>query len=471
VNPSDEINLFSFPLRELGKHERPFDFDQDMSPLVSLSSGEPVRSKLGTRHNIIRAVAGLRVGCSIHTQVPMEITSLRIQGFRSLRDVTWRPGKLNVIIGPNASGKTNLLRSLDLLKQSATGNLEQTVARRGGLSQMCWDGLGTKGIAWNLECSGLEIGMNKESQGQQLAYELSLIGTFFPSGSYRIEHELLGDFARVKSGEKEEPFKYLERDPRHAVFFDSSERRLTPAAERIKAEETLLSQVAGLFSDHRIFFFHQFLASLPIYHELRVGDDADVRKAAVTRREVRLSEDGQNLIPALHTLYTTDRHFKSQLNSAMRAAFGRDFDELEFPPAEDQRVQLRLHWGPLKNAHSSADLSEGTLRFLMLIAILANPQRGDLIAIDEPEGYLHPSMFPVIADLAFDAAETSQIVFTTHSPQFLDALGTKSPVTTITELVDGATQIKNLDPEELRRWLQKYTLGELFRSGELEAMP
>ena len=76
----------------------------------------------------------------------MKITSLRIKGFRSLRDVTWQPGNLNVLIGPNGSGKTNLLRALALLKQAAVGGLEQAILRSGGLAQICWDGELKEGI-------------------------------------------------------------------------------------------------------------------------------------------------------------------------------------------------------------------------------------------------------------------------------------------------------------------------------------
>ncbi len=325
----------------------------------------------------------------------------------------------------------------------------------------------SKGIEWNIQCAKLGL-ETLPSAVHELTYELALKGK--PFGGFQIVHELLADYEKVRTGEKEQPFKFLERDLRHSVFFDSEARKLTPPSERIQPEETLVSQVSGLLSEPNTFLFWSFLQSANVYRDLVVSDGADVRKAAVTRRETSLAQDGQNLIPVLHTLYTTNREFKDSLNAAMRAAFGRDFDELEFPPAEDQRVQMRVHWRPLKASHSTAELSEGTLRFLMLIAILASPQRGDFVAIDEPETFLHPSMFPVIADLATDAAVSSQIVFTTHSPQFLDALGEKSPVTTVTQSVDGETQLKNVDEEELQRWLNKYTLGDLFSSGELEAL-
>ncbi len=124
------------------------------------------------------------------------------------------------------------------------------------------------------------------------------------------------------------------------------------------------------------------------------------------RREVYLGADGQNLVSVLHTLYSMDRDFKNEVNMAMRTAFSDDFDEIVFPPAADQRIQLRLRWRSLEREQSAADLSDGTLRFLFLLAALANPSPPPLIAIDEPETGLHPSMLPIIAEYARDAAQS-----------------------------------------------------------------
>jgi predicted ATPase len=172
----------------------------------------------------------------------------------------------------------------------------------------------------------------------------------------------------------------------------------------------------------------------------------------------------------LHSLYTGSREFKESINDAMTAAFGDDFEELVFPPAADQRIQMRIRWRRLKTERSAADLSDGTLRFLFLMAVLANPNPPPLVAIDEPETGLHPSMLPIVADYARDAALRTQVIFTTHSPEFLDAFRDDPPTTTVVHSIDGATQLRILDGDELAYWMKQYTLGELFRSTELEAM-
>ena len=109
---------------------------------------------------------------------------------------------------------------------------------------------------------------------------------------------------------------------------------------------------------------------------------------------------------------------------------------------------------------------------LFLLAVLANPSPPPLIAIDEPETGLHPRMFPIIAELAAAASEKSTVIFTTHSPQFLDAFPKDCvPTTTVAELRDGETHLTRLDDDDLKRWLKDYTtLGQMFVSGELEAL-
>jgi predicted ATPase len=211
------------------------------------------------------------------------------------------------------------------------------------------------------------------------------------------------------------------------------------------------------------------MAEWSVYHDLHVNMDAPIRQPTVARHETRVEPDGQNLISVLHTLYTGDRTFKNDINLAMRAAFGDDFDELVFPPAADQRIQLRVRWKTLSREQSAADLSDGTLRFLFLLTVLASPNPAPLIAIDEPETGLHPSMLPIVAEYAVDASERTQVILTTHSPQFLDAFQDVVPVTTVVKWAEGKTDLQNVEGEQLERWLKAYSLGALFRSGELES--
>jgi predicted ATPase len=390
----------------------------------------------------------------------MGIQELEIRGFRSLRHVRWTPGRLNVLIGPNGSGKSNLLQALEFLNKVAENKLSEEVLRQGGIVPLLWDGK-VQEISWQLKAAPQSANLRHIESIYQL--ELRQLGS---GSAFRIQRESL-DVGTASDPPAERDLR-LTRSPTKASFIDEAGKSIALPEAAINDEQSVLIHT---------YLYAPLTALLPdalitwsFYHALRVDREAPVRQAAIARIEKRLAEDGQNLIPVLHTLYTSNRGFKKGLDAAMRAAFGKDYDEIVFPPAADQRVQLRLRWRSLSTEQSAANLSDGTLRFLMLIAILANPEPGDLIAIDEPETGLHPSMFPIIAELAAEAAERTQVIFTTHSPQFLDAFRGEAPTTTVAELVEGETRLSVLDGPDLQKWLARYSLGDLFVSGQLEAL-
>ncbi len=381
----------------------------------------------------------------------MSIQELGIKGFRSLRDVTWRPGKLNVVIGPNGSGKSNLLRAIALLREAAVGELPDAIVRMGGMTPLLWDGQAPE-LAWEVQA---------DAGPRSLAYDLRLrqLGA---TSSYRIEKELLTSDHSGSDDRASQLTKLIERTPGRAT--------IDGHPIEIHDEQTLLSAGAMAVFFPVVARFSDVLSGWSLYHDVRVDPTAPLRQAAVARMEGRVATDGQNLVPVLHTLYTGSREFKRMVDDAMRVAFNPDFEELVFPPAADQRVQLRVRWRSLRTEQSAADLSDGTLRFLLLLAILANPDPPDLIAFDEPETGLHPSMLPIVAEHAADAARCTQVILTTHSAQLLDAFTTTPPTTTVTKWEEGETRLSVVDGEELARWLREYSLGALFRSGELEGM-
>ena len=396
----------------------------------------------------------------------MKIVSLKVTGFRSLAQIDWAPADLNLLIGPNASGKSNLLRLLDLLVAAAQGGLGKHVQREGGIEPLLWDGSANE-IGVCLRTSPLEQG--REIRRDSLTYKLRLARLGL-SSFFRVEQEFLGNDWQVWAGLSDQPLKLFERRQQHAVVYDENEHGLAAPGAMIPETESLLSLAAGPFSqNHRISKYQQELAAWTVYQDLHTDREAEVRRPVVASSTKQVAPDGQNLVSVLHTLYTGDRSFKKEVNTAMLAAFGDEFEELLFPPAADQRIQMRVRWRSLSREQSTADLSDGTLRFLFLLAVLANPEPPPLVAIDEPETGLHPSMFPIVAEYARDAATRTQIVFTTHSPAFLDAFGKQAPAVTVVDWQGGKSVFRVLSGENLERWLEQYSLGEVYRSGELES--
>jgi len=387
----------------------------------------------------------------------MKIKQLDVKGFRSLKDVTWRPGDLNIVIGQNGTGKSNLLRMLELISASAQGRLSKYIESAGGMDPVLWDGRAPS-VTFHLKMDGLDKSSETQIIPNEYEVELSRLGA---TGWYQVKHEVLKNSASI----------YIERNGNDEAVLGGINAFWVGSAQ-----ETLLSSVTPSLAGNpplqymQTVRFREKLAEIFICHGFNVSQDSKIRQCAVARFEKRVEPDGQNLVTALHTLYTGDREFERNIDDAMHAAFGSDYEKLVFPPASDQRVQLRVRWRTLKREQSAADLSDGTLRFLFLLTVLSAPDPPMLIAIDEPEMGLHPAMMNIIAEYAVGAAMRTQLVFTTHSAQFLDAFTEHKPTTTVTTWGNGETSLHTLDGEALDYWLKDYSLGALFESGQLEAM-
>jgi predicted ATPase len=377
----------------------------------------------------------------------MKILELRVKGFRSLADVTWKPGDLNVLIGPNAGGKSNLLKLFELISASAKGRLAKHVQREGGMGALVWDG---KAESIDMSIThGVLTDQQRTYSGLEYHLSLARLGT---TAQYAIEEE------SAVSSESREDLRTA-RDPD------------LPEETGLFTRGTILSFLGeSTVADRKAAELYRAVRSWAAYQSFFTGRNATVRRAAVAAHQTQLQSGGQNLMSVLHTLYEGNRQFKREVNTAMRAAFGEEFEELKFPPAADQEVQLHIQWKSLERPQSAASLSDGTLRFLYLIAILANPNPPALIAIDEPETGLHPSMLAIIAEYAASAATRTQVVFTTHSPAFLDAFRQTPPTVTVVQQVEGKTKLQVRSGEELAYWLKEYSLGEMFRTGELETI-
>ena len=400
----------------------------------------------------------------------MKIISLGVKGFRSLRDISWNLSDLNLVIGPNGSGKSNLIQMLELISVSAQGRLGKYVKDLGGMESLLWDG-SDKSIVFELKTSPVDYLIGGDVlETWDLIYSITIerIGSI---GSYSISSECLYEYGDAEDDGEPIPFTYIARSEHFAGIADEQEKMLT-IRKNIKEEEALLLTAATTYETFHPCFvpYHAHLSSWALYHDVDVRQEAPIRRAVVTRMERRVDSDGQNLVSVLHTLYSESRSFKTDIDDAMRAAFGNDYEELVFPPAADQRIQLRIRWKSLKRPVSIADLSDGTLRFLFLLTVLASPDPPPLIAIDEPETGLHPGMLSIIAEYAVEASKRTQIIFTTHSPPFLDAFTETPATTTVVLCPEGETRLKTLDGEALKKWLEAFSLGSLFLSGELEGM-
>jgi predicted ATPase len=403
--------------------------------------------------------AAMPTGRQAQPDRPAMLRRLHVKGYRSLKDVVWEPGNLNILIGPNGGGKSNLLRALAMLRAMSCGKLRDFILADGGMASLMHFGLEKRSLTWNVECAVPEQGAEARLE---VHTRLDQIGQ---SSDYVIGHERLKPTGCGASGGL------------YARLQDADEGDLSPAQEESAKESEWAREGLWFPRDDRhartrkevIQPVRIRMMDWAIHTEVAVGRSSEIRQPPQSRIEKHLDPDGQNLATVLHTLCTSNDAFREEINNGMRAAFGREFEELRFPPDLGQgRVQMWVKWRSLKKPISTDMLSHGTLYYLFLITALADPDPPALIAIDEPELHLHPSMLSLVAEYAMDAALRSQVVFATQSPEFLDCFTKKEVTTTVVTCENGETQLKNVGGERLARWLKDFRLGELFRSGQLE---
>jgi len=400
----------------------------------------------------------------------MGIQQLTVNNFRSFQRATWTPGALNLVVGPNGSGKSNLLRCLEFISIAARGELERTFSER-GLIPFLWNYSGPS-LSWQVRLDPVDA--ERDLARDALTFELELKQVH--TSGYDITKDSLGNWYKFQRKEEASPYWIYKRDSNVAMLFDQPQQRLVRLSELdsehpegYEPNESLLSQIAD--TRNRIpLATRRSIEGWNIFHDVHVEQDSPIRKPASAQFTKRLRWDASNLVTVMHTLFSYHREFKRQVEEGMSAAFGGEFEELVFQVVSAGQIQLAVQWRSSSQPHSAADLSDGTLRFLFLLTVLCNPEPASVIAIDEPEAGLHPSMLPILAEYAYAAAERSQVVMTSHSPEFLDAFTRLSPTVTICHWEAGESTLHTLPAGSLDVWLRDYRLGQLFTRGDLEAL-
>ena len=175
-----------------------------------------------------------------------------------------------------------------------------------------------------------------------------------------------------------------------------------------------------------------------------------------------LDEDGANLGLVLNNLACNPRA-KARILEALQKLYEGISDIVI--NIQGGTVQVFLHEGNI--TVPATRLSDGTLRYLELLSILCHPNPPPLVCIEEPELGLHPDILPTLSDLLREASERCQVIVTTHSDVLVDALTDTPESVVVCEKHEGRTDMWRLDQNQLSDWLKSYSLGDLWRKGEL----
>ena len=393
----------------------------------------------------------------------MLIKSIKIKGMLSFQDVSLDLRPLNVLIGPNASGKSNLIEIVALL-QSLPGDLAGFVRQSGGISEWLWNGL--KPPNWPSRLGRIETVLTYPApiETMPLHYVLD-IGESLQHTN--ILQEMLKS-ARVYPGH-EEPFTFfhveagngyimVRQDDGQMVAMELSSNLLTPG-------QSVLHEVRGPFLDQEMSWVDTQLNAIHFYREWNIGRHSSIRKPQPTDApSYPLLEDFSNLALVLNHLRSTTaiREIEANLHR-----FYENYEEVNVG-IQANTAQLWIREKGLQNVIPATRLSDGTLRFLALLTILCHPTPPPLICIEEPELGLHPDIIPQVAKLLISASKRTQLIVTTHSKALIDQLWEDPESVVVCERdFDSGSEFKRLSANRLEKWLERYELGELWEKGEI----
>ena len=357
---------------------------------------------------------------------------------------------LNVLIGPNGSGKSNLIEVIGLLKATPS-DLLSPIREGGGVGNWIWQGESGSNLA--------EIEVLVSYQNNRLLRYMLVFRK--DDQRFQVNSEQLDP---VPSDDAFYP--YFDTDGKMAHLYDQSLRKETGATTmkpvRISADQSIFAQVKGPMFPELTHTGEQF-QRMGLFREWSFGRHTPPRLPQEADLPNNfLMESGQNLGLVLNWLKREPKA-ADRLLSALRRLYASivDFDV----HIEGGTVQVFLREGDI--TMPATRLSDGTLRYLCLLAILCHPTPPSLVCIEEPELGLHPDILPGLAELLREASERCQLIVTTHSDVLIDALTDTPESVVVCEKQKGQTTLKRLDKDDLAHWLESYRLGDLWTSGEL----
>jgi predicted ATPase len=365
----------------------------------------------------------------------MFIKELTISGYRSVRQLRLPLHQVNVLTGPNGCGKSNLYQAMYLLAAVAQGDLAEVFAAEGGMPSALWAGARRK--ASKSEELRLALGVKFDD------YEYILrCGLPTPPGNVTQEeksHFLLDPEVKEESLSVEmngQPLRLMEREKATAWARDDQGKRVTFPLTFAPSESVL----ANLREPHlypQLSMVSMQLRSWRFYHQFRTDADSLIRQPQVGVRSPVLAGDARNLAAALQTIREIgDLRF---LEESVDAAFPGARLIIQSPEAHFS-VQLKMPG--MQRPFEARELSDGTLRYLCLLAALLSPRPPALLALNEPETSLHPDLIPPLARLIAQASKSSQLWITTHSAQLANEIETLTEQTPVVlEKMNGETRI------------------------------
>jgi len=346
------------------------------------------------------------------------IRTVAVHGYRSLRDLVLPLGQLSLITGANGSGKSSVYRSLRLLADAALNSVVASLAREGGLPSTFWAGPETIGRNVRQGIYAVEPLANRKAASLRLGFGGDTYGYSIDLGyppppppatmfglDPHVKRECIwhGPHYRRASA-------LVDRRNNFVWLSTTSHEEPVMLTQHLADTDSMLASVADPQRAPEMLAVREAVRSWRFYDHFRTDSDSPARLAQIGTFTPILHHDGSNLAAALQTILEmrSDEALATTLEDAFPGS--RLFVEVQ-----NGRFELRLQQHGLLRALSAAELSDGTLRYLLWAAALLTPRPPELMVLNEPETSLHPDLLPALARLILAAVKNTQIIVVSHS--------------------------------------------------------
>jgi predicted ATPase len=351
------------------------------------------------------------------------ITRLAISGYRSLRDIRLSLGPLNVVTGANGSGKSSLYRALKLLADIAQGRVIQSLAAEGGLQSTLW--AGPESFSRKMK-SGAQpvqgtarskpIGLKLGFSGKDYGYAIDL-GLPPPPNSSLFARDPEIKLETIWTGEVlGRANAFAERRGPHVRIRDGS-GAWRESIRGLATFDSMMTHCADPQDALELLLLRERMKDWRFYDQLRTDRDAPARRPQIGTYTPVLAGDGADLAAAIQTVIEIGD--PAELQETVADAFpGARLAVVE----RDGYFELEMKQHGLLRPLKAPELSDGTLRYLLLVAALLSPRPPQLMILNEPESSLHPDLLVPLARLIAAAATRSQIIVVSHAANLVTAL-------------------------------------------------
>lgn len=368
------------------------------------------------------------------------LTKLKVKNYKSLADFELDLHHFNVLIGPNNSGKSNILDCLDFLTDTAEIVVDEAFRKRGGYDHVVFGGQTEKEIRIDT------IIVNKSKKTE---YDVS-----FTDGGVSKE--------KLTITENEEVKVLIEGSEGRGFFFDEKENRLTEYS--FGTPFTALLNLRDLKRNRSIVDFKNKILNWRFYHFVPF----EMKGAFSVEKRFDPGYKGEEAARTLHSFLSEHLSSFTEIENTLRSAVD-EIESLRSPLTREGKTYIAIKEKHFKSLFDYYQVSDGTLRFLAHLLVLLSPEleAPNLACFEEPENFVHPRLLELLAELLKKAK--TQVIVTTHSPYFIDFVQPEDLI--VIEKKEGKTIARRLRREEVEKFMKDFSLGELWYSGKIGGVP